>query len=247
LWGRLAYDLTLTRDYFEKRLARRFPTVDAALLYDTWATASRIIPQVNRFFFRVNDFQFAPEGCIFNRGFLDVNHFFRYPPLPGSGILSVQQYASAVLKGVEPDGMTPMEVADKLDAMADAALAGVAKLRKSPSASKELAATLTDIEAMSFLGRYYADKIRGAAALAVFRADPKRKAAHERAVRHLTDAIDEWKAYARIAGAEYRPQLLSRTHYLDWDKLLADVKAERDKIRNEMPPRERAGLRQPND
>ena len=235
LWGRLGYDLTLTRDYFEKRLARRFPTAEAALLYDTWANASGIIPQVNRFFFRVNDLQFAPEGCIFEGGFVDVNHFFRNPPLPGSGILSVQEYATAVLKGEEPDGMTPTEVADKLDAMANAALAGVAKLRKSPLASKELAATLGDIEAMSFLGRYYADKIRGAAALAVFRADPKRVAAHEQAVRHLTDAIDEWQTYARIAGAAYRPQLLSRTHHLDWDKLLADVKAERDKIRAEIP------------
>jgi len=46
LWGRLGYDLTLTRDYFEKRLKQRFPKVDPALLYDTWATSSQL-------FFRV--------------------------------------------------------------------------------------------------------------------------------------------------------------------------------------------------
>ncbi len=50
LWGRLGYDLTLTRDYFEQRLAQRFPTTDAALVYDTWQAASQIVPQVNRFF-----------------------------------------------------------------------------------------------------------------------------------------------------------------------------------------------------
>jgi hypothetical protein len=232
LWGRLGYDLTLRRGYFEKRLARRLPKADPAMLYDTWATASAIIPQVNRFFFRVNDFQFAPEGCIFNKGFLDVEHFFRYPPLPGSGILSVQDYAAAVIKGGRFDGITPMEVADRLDRLAGTTLEGVASLRKAAGAGKELKATLTDMEAMSHLGRYYADKIRGAAALAVFRADPKRKQWHQRAVGHLTDAIDEWQAYARVAGAAYRPQLLSRTHYLDWPKLLNDVKAERDKIRD---------------
>ncbi|RME92459.1 MAG: hypothetical protein D6766_09980, partial [Verrucomicrobia bacterium] len=100
LWGRLGYDLTLTRDYFEALLARRFPGVDARLLYDTWQAASRIVPQVNQFFFRVNDFQFSPEGCIDNHGFLTVDDsFFKYPPLRGSGILSVQEYAKAVLAG----------------------------------------------------------------------------------------------------------------------------------------------------
>jgi hypothetical protein len=230
LWGRLGYDLTLSRPYFEKRLKQRFAKTDVTLLYDTWTSASRIVPQVNRFFFRVNDLQFAPEGCVFNRGFLDIEHFFRYPPLAGSGILSVRDYASAVVKGGTFDGMTPMDVADNLDRLAKTTLAGVASLRKAPGASKELAATLTDMESMSYLGRYYADKIRGAAALAVFRADPKRKEYHAKAVRHLTDAIAEWEAYAKAAGGQYRPQLLSRTHYLDWQKLLGEVKKERDKV-----------------
>ena len=83
LWGRLGYDLTLTRDYFEQRLAQRFPETDAAQLYDTWAAASQIVPQVNRFFFRVNDFQFSPEGCIYNGGFLSLDQFFEHPPLVG--------------------------------------------------------------------------------------------------------------------------------------------------------------------
>jgi len=235
LWGRLGYDLTLTREYFEKRLAQRFAKTDVALLYDTWASSSQIIPQVNRFFFRVNDFQFAPEGSIHSGGFLDIEHFFRYGPLPGSGILSLQNYAAAVLADKPFDGMTPMEVADTLDRLAKATLAGVTTLRKGPAASKELAATLTDMEAMSYLGRYYADKIRGAAAVAVFRADPSKKDYHARAVAHLTAAIDEWQAYAKVASAQYHPQLLSRVHYLDWTKILDDVKAERDKIKGAAP------------
>ena len=47
------------------------------------------------------------------------------------------------------------------------------------------------------------------------------------------DAIADWQAYAQSAGARYHTQLFSRTHYMDWAKLLADVKAERDKVRNE--------------
>jgi len=227
LWGRLGYDLTLTRDYIEKRLKQRFPKVDPALLYDTWATSSQIIPQVNRFFFRVNDLQFSPEGCIYNKGFLTVDDsFFAHPPLRGSGILSVQEYASAVIKSEAFDGITPMEVSDNLDRLADKALNEVKTLRKTSELNKELAATITDMESMAHLGRYYADKIRGAADLAVYRADPGRKEYRESAVLHLTNAVEEWEAYARVATSQYKPQLLSRTHYLDWWKILNEVKKD---------------------
>ena len=226
LWGRLGYDLTLPREYFEQRLQARFPGADAARLYDGWAAASQIVPQVNRFFFRVNDFQFAPEGCISSSGFLTVEAFFQHPPLPGSGILSVQEYAGAVVKGETPDGATPMDVADRLDALAEKALAGAAALRKGAQPGKELAATLADMESMARLGQYYAEKIRGAADLAVFRADRGRTEARERAVRHLEEAVKEWKAYAKVATSRYRPQLLSRTHYLDWDAIAEDVKRD---------------------
>jgi hypothetical protein len=233
LWGRLGYDLTLTRDFFEKRLAQRFPETDAAVLYDTWATASQIVPQVNRFFFRVNDFQFSPEGCIYNGGFLSLNQFFEHPPLRGSGILSVQDYAKAVLAGRPFGGITPMDVADKLDVLAMKSLEGAESLDSAARSGKELAATLTDIKAMAHLGRYYADKIRGAAQLAIFRADPSKQQHKERAIQHLSDAVRDWEAYAKVASSAYRPQLFSRTHYMDWWKILDDVKKEVERVRAE--------------
>ena len=123
--------MTLTRDYFEARLRQRFPQVDSTLLYDTFQASSRIVPQVNRFFFRVNDYMISPEGCISNKGFLTVDDsFFMYPPLRGSEILSVQEYAAAVLAGMPFDGMTPMEVAENLDEYAKQTLDGVMTLRK---------------------------------------------------------------------------------------------------------------------
>lgn len=228
LWGRLAYDLTLTRDFFEKRLKNRFTQAEPALLYETWAAASQIVPQVNRFFFRVNDFQFSPEGCIYNQGFLSVDQFFQHPPLPGSGILSVQEYALSVIKEEAFDGTTPMEVSDNIDKLAEKALNGVKTLRENPATNKELAATFTDIESMAYLGRYYADKIRGAADLAVFRADKNRQEHRQNAVRHFTNAVEEWETYARIATSQYKPQLFSRSHYMDWWRILDDVKKEVD-------------------
>jgi hypothetical protein len=227
LWGRLGYDLTLTRDYFEKRLKHRFSEADAESLYDVWAAASKIVPLVNRFFFRVNDFQFSPEGCVSDTGFLTIDEsFFSHPPLRGSEILSVQEYATDVIKNKPFNGITPMEVANNLDRLAQQTLAGVKALRYKSRLRKELAATLTDMESMAYLGRYYADKIRGAADLAVYRADKNRRENKERAVQHLTNAVEQWEAYARIATSQYKPQFFSRSHYMDWWRILEDVKKE---------------------
>ena len=233
LWGRLGYDLSLTRDYFKQRLVAQFPKVKAGLLYDSWAAASQVIPLVNRFFFRVNDFQFSPEACNYNKGFLPVDQFFEYPPLEGSGILSVQDYAATVNEGKHVSGLTPLALADRLDALAETTLKGLKRLRSKAKADKELLATLTDMEATALLGRYYADKIRGAAELAVFRANPQQTRYHKKAVTHLTHAVKEWESYAKVSTSQYRGQLFSRTHYLDWWKLLEDVKQEVENVRAE--------------
>ncbi|MFC1763361.1 hypothetical protein ACFL6U_14945 [Planctomycetota bacterium] len=239
MFGRLGYDLSLTRDYFEARLKQRFPQADARLLYDTFKASSRIVPQVNRFFFRVNDFQFSPEGCIFNKGFLTVDEsFFKYPPLRGSGILSVQEYAAAARADKPFDGITPMDVAKNLDDYAKQTLEGVKTLRKQAGGQEEMLSTLMDLEAMAYLGRYYADKIRGAAELAVYRQDPSRKQAHEKAIQHLSNAVPQWEAYAKAATRQYKTQLFSRTHYMDWWKILDDVKKEHQTIKNEKPSEE---------
>ena len=86
---------------------------------------------------------------------------------------------------------------------------------------------------MAYLGRYYADKIRGAAQVAVFRADSSKGEYKQRAIQYLTDAVQDWELYARVASTAYRPQLFSRTHYLDWWTILDHVKHEVELIRNE--------------
>ncbi|MHC4638756.1 MAG: hypothetical protein ACYTBV_14845, partial [Planctomycetota bacterium] len=151
----------------------------------------------------------------------------------------MQDYASAVVNDQAFDGITPMGVADKLDELAKKALDGAKTLRRPSMPSKELAATLTDIESMAYLGRYYADKVRAAAELAVFRTNPESKDHHNRALRHLTNAVKEWENYARAATSQYRPQLFSRTNYMDWWKLLEDVKKEVNTVRASLKPKQK--------
>ena len=136
------------------------------------------------------------------------------------------------------DGITPLEVARRLDEYAKQTLDGVKALRKQADGQEEMLSMLGDLEAMAYLGRYYADKIRGAAELAVYRLDSSKNQAHEKAIRHLKDAVSEWEAYAKAATSQYKPQLFSRTHYMDWWKILDDVKKELQTVTNEKPSAE---------
>ena len=229
LWGRLGYDPRLDRAFFERVLADRFPGVKAAALYDAWAAASKIIPQVNRFHWRDWDFQWSVEGCMDQgKGFHTVEDFIRGAAMPSSGLVPIPGYVKAMLAHQAVAGTTPPEVAANLSTWAAGALEGVASIRSAtPKMGKELDETLGDIEAMAHLGEYYSAKIRGAVALETFRQsqDPKHR---EEAIRHLEESVERWRAYAAAAGRLYKPQLLARTRTLDWMNLLGDVKKDVD-------------------
>jgi len=240
LWGRLGYNPNLDRTFFEKVLANKFPEVDASLLYDTWAESSKIIPQVNRFHWRDWDYMWAVEGCIdAQRGFHNIEQFIECGTMEESGIISIAEYVKAILNGQQarrPSGgqvrqITPIQVADNLDTWADKALEGTKQIRSKCTPSKELRQTLTDIESMAYLGKYYAAKVRGAVEYAMYQAAnyPYHK---DRAIEHLTEAVDQWKSYADRAASQYKPQLLARTGHLDWWKIFEDVKIEKKTLIN---------------
>jgi hypothetical protein len=78
---------------------------------------------------------------------------------------------------------------------------------------------------MAYLGRYYADKMRGAAKLAAFRCSQEKSFA-DQAVAHLEDALQAWKAYTAIMSSQYKPQLMARTHFMNWETILGEVEKE---------------------
>jgi hypothetical protein len=167
----------------------------------------------------------AVEGCLDRRkGFHTVDDFIATGPMEGSGLVSVGEYVRARRAGRPVEGVAPPAVAARLGKLADAALQRLASLRaRGPKRGGELDCTLADIEAFCHLGRYYAAKILGAVELHAAR-QTRRADRREAAVRHLTEAVGHWKAYADVAAARYRPQLLARTRVLDWRAALADVR-----------------------
>ncbi len=229
LWGRLAYDPELPEELFRRTLAHRFGQAPAAKLFDSWAAASKIFPQITRFFWGDIDLRWFPEACLSHprhRGFYTVKHFIEGDTMPESGILNIIRWRGKKLAGAAMDGVTPLEVAGALEQYATAALRGVQELRPLQGANKELRLTLGDIEAMAHLGNYYAAKIRGAAELALF---DKTGAAEQResAVRHLFSALQHWKRYARAYTLQYRqPKLYNRVGWVDIPALTEKVEQD---------------------
>lgn len=149
------------------------------------------------------------------------------PPGDEVQCVSVPDWGSVYLAGkldqFGSDLLTPLRVADKLDSYADAVHAALPKLQAEPGDNVELQDLLWDLESMALLGRYYADKQRCAAKYWVYResgfADVY-KSLQDEAIVHIQDAQRHWEAYAAVLDQHYRPQLMSRTHYLDWNSTL---------------------------
>ena len=217
LWGRLSFEPSLPDSLFERTLAARFPDTNAPQLMQAWASASKIIPQITRFFWGDIDLKWFPEACLSHprhRGFYTVKHFVEGQSMPESGILSIRQFRDG------KSGITPLEVAQALENYANDA----ARLAPRSSSSKELNNTLQDIAAMSYLGRYYAEKIRGAVDLAMGR--------KEAAIPHLETALNHWRKYAAVYSSQYKPQLLNRVGFIDIEALTSKVAQDIDIAKN---------------
>ena len=177
--GELSYNLDLDDDYWKAVLKHNYPDADTDLLFDAWEQVSEVVPQVNRAVWASTDGAFAAEMCQSGSGFLTIDdYYFARPPMklrtePPAGeqhCVSVEDWATRFLSDKNADfgnKLTPLEVADKLDGYADAALAALPSLEQQASNDVEFRDVLLDIKSMAHLGRYYADKQRTAAHLMV--------------------------------------------------------------------------------
>ena len=148
--------------------------------------------------------------------------------------LSEFNYRERVAAKQAMNQTTPLQVADELAGYAQATLRELSALRASQGQSKELRLTLGDMEAMAHLGDYYAEKIRGATALALYDLNGKSDDKAE-AIRHLESALAHWRSYAAVYGAQYKPQLLNRVGYVDIPALTTKVASDIEMARNWKP------------
>jgi hypothetical protein len=215
IWGRAAYNPNLPENFYKEQLKLHFPGADINKLYATWRATSQIVSWIDKLCFKPNDYEFDLEGCFIKKGFFDINDLISSGSLPGQQVISIADYANGKVK---PGEITPFDVADKLDAAAAILLKGSNTISTNNNA--DLAETVSDFKAWAYLGKYYANKFRGAAYTALLR-NTGDENYRQKAIAALTNAVADWKNYAAVSTKKYRPQLFSRTGgTLDWNALI---------------------------
>lgn len=226
IWGNAGYNPNLGKEFYIEQLQLKFPETNAELLYETWKATSGIISWIDKIHFRQNDAQFAPEGCFDNKRFHDINQFIWNAEMPLQGVAGIGAYA----KGESSQGvLSPFAVADSLDHAANILLAGAKKLKHGKNT--ELQSTLADFEALGYLGRYYAEKVRASTHVAMYRISGN-KGDKDNAIAEAEKSVALWKQYAQVATQQYNPTLYARTGMMDWnaiaDSTLKDIEIARN-------------------
>ncbi len=239
LWGRLAYDPSLPDSHFERALAARHPKASSLHLFSALQSASQVMPLTTRFFWGDIDLKWYPEACWSHRrskgnGFYTVQHFMEGTAMPGANVLNIRDWRTRLAKRQPMTETTPLEIAAALDGAVAGTFAALDGLRDAAKLDIELQKTVDDCEALAWLGRYYAAKIRGACALALFDASSD-KFEHAAAQRQLGEALSHWKKYAAIRDAHYVPALYNRVGFVDVTAMTDKVAADLDIARNWKP------------
>lgn len=230
IWGRLAYDPSLPDSHFERLLAARHPKASSSHLFGALQSASQVMPLITRFFWGDIDLKWFPEACWSHprskgEGFYTVQQFMEGSSMPGANVLCIRDWRKNLVERKPMAETTPLEIATALDGAAAETFALIEPLREAAQADPELFKNINDCKALASLGRYYAAKIRGACALALYDASND-KFEHAAALHHLRDALTHWKNYAAVRDANYVPALYNRLGYVDITALTQKVAAD---------------------
>jgi hypothetical protein len=186
------------------------------------------MPLTTRFFWGDIDLKWFPEACLSHprsKGFYTVRHFMEGITMPGADVLPIRDWR-ARLAARKPMGQTtPLEIAAALEGASAQTFAALEQLRAAAKTDDELRKNIHDCEALAHLGRYYAAKIRGACALALFDLGGD-KTEHAGSLRHLGEALAHWKNYAAVRDAHYVPALYNRLGVVNITALTANVAAD---------------------
>ena len=218
IWGKLAYDINTPEDRFRLEVKDHFSLSndESESLYTAWLAASRPVAMQQCVHWHDYDFQWYPEGCCLylpqfhELRFANINEFVQGHAIPSDKFVSIEEYC----KGRITDKQNPHDVALNMIEDAQAALYGIGKISRLDKGLEYLE-TVKDIEAMSYLGLYYANKIL--AAIGLYRMRYQGKTSEKKAsLAFMGVAADYWKKYVAIVDENYRPQFLCRLcHFID--------------------------------
>jgi len=203
-WGRLLYNPKTADDVFIDEFVHRFGD-DGQRLFEAYKLASRMPLRLASFQDLAWDFTLYSEGFLaFWDGktrFINVNRLIDNPPLDPD-FLSIKEYVDLRLNKKEiPAGkITPLQLADDLVTDANRALELTEPIKTGGNAT--LMYETADVKIWSLLSLYFAEKIRGAVTLQMYR-QTKNESHKIKSMQHLKTALAHWDKIVEITDPIY--------------------------------------------
>lgn len=241
LWGRLLYDPRTPDAVFAAEFTRRYDERPGKLLLRAYTLASRMPLKLASFYRATWDFTLYSEGFLapVKAGdesgpspFLAIDELIACRTLDPT-YLSIRDFVSGARRG--PGLVTPLELADGLEADGREALKLAAAARRAGAASTgALACEFDDIETWACLSLYFADKLRAGTALETYQSRGG-AAAREKAVRLLERAAGYWDRICGITGAHYLEAPYADGESFSWEKYRTRVRLDIETARRAAP------------
>lgn len=233
-WGRLLYDPATKDDLFKAEFRGRYGP-DGEKLFAAMVLGSRMPLRLASLYKATWDFTLYAEGFLApaaGKGdpspFISADELIDHAALDPDYI-SIKDFveAQAAKRAILEGKITPLALADALESDGCEALRLVDGIATN---GKAIFAEVADVRAWAYLSLYFAEKLRGCVDLQTFRKD--HDAGHQKkAIAHLAQAVEHWKALIRETEPIYREMpLIHLEKYKDglfhWSRFLPDV--ERD-------------------
>jgi hypothetical protein len=238
LWGRMLYNPDTKPEIWQRQLRQDYGATLAPVVEQSLGSASRILPLVtSAHLVSASNNMYWPElysnipiaSAPNNGPFTDTStpkNFGGVSPLDPQLFYRVNDYADDLLKGTVSAKYSPIEVAQWLEGLAHEAERHLTAqndtaLLRMPAPLR----TVTDINSLTGLGRFFAHKFRAGVLFALFERTGQ-TAAREATVRSYRDARYEWFKVSRITKDIYVADLAwgDRPYqHGNWQSRLAEI------------------------
>ncbi len=234
VWGRLLYNPDADPDVYRRYLRQQF-SANASALEGALAHATRISPLITAAHApsAAND-AYGPEFYTNQPMVTPAQHpygdtpepkvFSNVSPLDPQMFSRMSDFAAELLKGERTGKYSPVEVAQWLEDLAEAAASQLIRAQAQPQAAAtptpEFRRVVMDLQLQIGIGRFFAAKLR-AGTLYAMHDQSEDRAALEEALKAYRRAREIWSKFAEEAKGAYAPDITygpqpyQRGHWLD--------------------------------
>ena len=235
MWGHLLFYPDLPDQFFVDQLNLRYGNNVGAPFFEALQLGSRMPLRLASFYRSTWDW------TLYSEGFLNGKKIYRTYKEPGQAFITVLDLMSSPTldphyvsikefveqpskyQKKEDSHITPLELADMLEADGTRALQLLASLKPAQDPIN-YKIERTDIMAWSYLSLYFAEKLRAGVALqqAILTHDRKRQ---QSAIRYLKEAASHWQALSEVTDSQYQEVSLAhlQTYKFSWSSFQHQV------------------------